>query len=68
MYKPAATRESRESGELPTGVYRALSLLLVTVVLLFRHTVCYFGSPVCGGLSKAAVNFGTSFISLDDAS
>lgn len=53
----AAVRESKESRELP---YRAFSPLLVTVALLFMHTMCYLGSSVSGDWSKAAVNFGTS--------
>lgn len=47
-----AVRESKESGELPTGIYGAFSPLLVTVALLFVHTMCYLGSPISGGWSR----------------
>lgn len=58
IYMHVAMRESKESGEMPAGIYGAFSPLSVTVALLFMHTMCYLGSPVSGDWSKAAVNFG----------
>lgn len=54
----ACSCEGEQSGEMPAGIYGAFSPLLVTVALLFMHTMCYLGSPVSGDWSKVAVNFG----------